>query len=137
MPSPLALEDFYRIADALHERVIVDAYALRWAEADDFEAVHLTLDSGHCRISANPDTDEIHIDFRSDDLPGAAVNGPLIDRDTLSIAINQRIGWSWTCYNSQGYRDAVMISLSGVAPTLIFYAIASSVRVGRLPELLK
>jgi Family of unknown function (DUF6334) len=134
MGSPLALEDFYRVADALHGRRIVDAYAIRWPDQNGFEAALLILDRGHCRIEADRDTDEVLVALNDDGdgLPVGSVDSALIDRDCLSHVINRELGWSWACYNSQGYRDAIMLSLSGVVPSVIFYAIASSVCVGRL-----
>jgi len=134
MRSPLPLKDFYRVADALQARSIVDAYTIRWPRSKQYEAAHLILDKGRCRIEVDTDTDEvlISLDKRTDGTRAGAASRARMDRGCLAELVGKQLGWSWTCYNSQGYRDAVMLSVSGVVPHVIFYAIASALCVSRV-----
>ena len=134
MRSRLPLKDFYRIADGLHARTIVDAYAIRWPRSKQFEAAHLILDKGRCRIEVDTGTDEVLVllDKRTVGSRTTAASRARLDRGCLAELVGKRLGWSWTCYNSQGYRDAVMLSVSGVVPNVIFYAIASALCVSRV-----
>ena len=134
MRKPMPLKDFYRIADGLNERTIVDAYAIRERRSKQYEAAHLILDKGRCRIEVDIDTDEVlvFLDKRKVGTRAAPASRARLDRRCLAGLVGKQIGWSWTCYNSQGYRDAVMLSVSGVVPQVIFYAIASALCVSRV-----
>lgn len=134
MPSPTPLKAFYRIADELHARTIVDAYAIRWARSKEYAAAHLILDKGRCRIEVDIDRDEVlvFLDKRHVGTRAAAASRARLDRGCLAKLVGKQLGWSWTCYNSQGYRDAVMLSISGVIPDVVFYAIASRLYISRV-----
>jgi hypothetical protein len=99
-----------------------------------YEAAHLILDKGRCRIEVDSDTDEVltFLDERIVGRSAATANRARLDRGCLAQLVGKKIGWSWTCYNQQGYRDAVMLSVSGVVPDVIFYGIASAVVISRV-----
>lgn len=131
MRDPLSLTDFYPTADALQGRTIVDAYAIRDSELGQYASVHLLLDEGRLRIEIDIDLDEIKVIFDVD-ASGSLVPevGLTLDRAKLARLVGLQIGWSWACYNSQGYRDTLMLGVPGIIPNVIFHAIASGVRVG-------
>jgi hypothetical protein len=134
MRSPLPLKDFYRTSDQLRDRTIVDAYAIRLPRSREYEAADLLLDNGQCRIAVDPNTDEIVVSIHSRRVPSRVVRAgrARLDHDCLAHLVGKKLGWSWTCYNSQGYRDAILLSVSGVVPDVIFYAIASSLRIRKV-----
>jgi hypothetical protein len=134
MRSPLPLKDFYRVADGLNGRTILDAYAIRWPRSKKYEAAHLILDKGSCRIQVDVDMDEVLIFLgkRAIGARAGTTSRTRLDRGCLAQVVGKKIGWSWTCYNSQGYRDVVMLSVTDVVPDLIFYAIASDLYINRV-----
>jgi hypothetical protein len=134
MRDALPLNDFFPIADALQGRTIVDAYAIGDSESGEgeYQSVHLILEVGICRLEVDIDSDEIHafveIDRDESVLDTGATH--VLNRDLLSPLVGKEIGWSWTCYNSQGYRDTIMMAVPGVVPTVVFHAVASRIRIG-------
>jgi hypothetical protein len=132
MRSALSLADFFPIADALHGRIIVDAYGLCEAGSRGYEAVHLILDKGWCRIDVDIDFDELHVLVEANSAKHAPSSDARLvaDRTPLSALVGKEIGWSWTCYNSQGYRDTILMGVPGIAPRVIFHSIASAILIG-------
>ncbi len=134
MREALTLKQFFPTADALRGRRIVDAYALCDQESGLYGSVRLILDTGVCDFEADIDTDEILVSIRTEEEISLLRRdaAPLLDRERLSGLVGKEIGWSWSCYNSQGYRDAIMVAAPGVVPTVIFYVIASFICIGHL-----
>jgi Family of unknown function (DUF6334) len=131
MRTALPLDEFFPIADALQGRSIIDIYGLCELGSERYESVHLTLDKGWCRLTVDVDSDEIHASVGRDaevSLPRADA-GLVVDRTRLSALVGREIGWTWTCYNSQGYRDTILMAVPGVVPNVVFHSIASAILV--------
>lgn len=46
--------------------------------------------------------------------------------------IGKECGWTWVTINQQGYRDGVLLSFSGIVPSVMLHVIASSIEVFRI-----
>lgn len=43
--------------------------------------------------------------------------------------LGKELGWTWVAINQQGYCDSIMVSFSGIVPTVLLHVIASSIEV--------
>ncbi|HVZ29264.1 MAG TPA: DUF6334 family protein [Asticcacaulis sp.] len=94
----------------------------------DYEDIWLVGGNASVHLSVDMDTDEILIAVSNPPEDACAIN-------ELAEFSGKPFGWYWTCENSQGYQDMIIIAVDGIDPKFAFIAIASNIFIKKLMAL--
>lgn len=92
-----------------------------------YDRLRLVFEDLSVVIHVDDDTDEILAQNTSKDSDPDVELTPFFDR-----YITKELGWYWSCYNSNGYNDALMLSFSGPEPQLVLVGMASKIHIYNL-----
>ncbi len=99
---------------------------------EEYLEIMFVVEDRALRLVPLPDTDEIHAEVVA---AGAGPDTfPLPEGHWMKDLIGLRLGYVWTCTNSQGYDDLIVLSFAGLMPN---FAIVCEVSVLKILKMMK
>jgi hypothetical protein len=96
------------------------------------DAVHIVFENDILHFRVGAEFEDIHYELVTGvKAPNYAKTRGCRSLDELCM-VGERIGWMWEAYNSQGYRDTMLIAFDGgIVPGIVFHVFGMGILAAR------